>query len=174
MPQHCREVRPSDHTCNANHASCLRPIWIRVRMTVMAVAEVLEGLGLFVGVVGLLGEVVDDLLSEVVAVLVAQPAEGDGPDAGVQVPAAGLPVVLQQAALLEVAHGRGQCRGVPERFRCGLPGRIRPLVLRRRSARQHARAGPAPAASWSGAPTSSRPRVFPVPARPRAQEAGAG
>ena len=73
-----------------------------------SVAKVLEGPGLFVGVVGPLGEVVDDLLSEMVAVLVAQPAEGNGPDDRVQVPAAGLPVVLQQATLLEVAHGRGK------------------------------------------------------------------
>ena len=93
------------------------------------IVQVIEGLRLLVRVVWSLLKEVDDLLPEMVAVLVCQPAGGDCPDDGVQVPPAGQSVVLEQAALFEATHGPAQFCGRRYGFRCSLPACVRSFIV---------------------------------------------
>ena len=71
------------------------------------VPYVVERLGLFVGVNGLAGEVINDLLPEAVAVFGGQAASRVAADDRMEIVAIGGPVVLQQAAALQVTDGTG-------------------------------------------------------------------
>ena len=120
------------------------------------ITDVVEGLGLLVGISGSYGKVVDDPLPEVVALRIGQPAVSDGPNDGMEIPPASLPIVLQESALLEIANGPGQSGNCITAF---CPGRVlvpQPGVAAKGPFR---RASAVPVLPPTSSPMARRPRL---------------